>query len=239
MAATSEHGPRLASTGMSTVLVTGASRGIGAATARALSDHHDLILVGRDTDALNAVAGDCRSARVVTADLTTADGVRHATAGLDALDGLVHCAGVAELDRIDRSSAEQWRWSYEVNVVAVVELTRVLLPALRAARGHVVVVNSGAGKLAKPGWGAYSASKFALRAVTDTLRGEEPDLRVTAVYPGRVDTDMQRAIVAGEGREYDPAAYLRPGSVAAVIRQTLESTPDAHPSEIDLRPRAH
>lgn len=57
---------------MSTVLVTGASRGIGAATARALSETHDLVLVGRDTDALHAVARDCRSARVVTADLTAA-----------------------------------------------------------------------------------------------------------------------------------------------------------------------
>ena len=223
---------------MSTVLVTGASRGIGAATARTLSDRHDLILAGRDTGALEAVARDCRSARVVTADLTTADGVTHAAAGINALDGLIHCAGIAELDAIDGSDAEQWRRAYEVNVVAVVELTRVLLPALRAARGHVVVVNSGAGKLAKPGWGAYSASKFALRAVTDTLRGEEPDMRVTSVYPGRVDTDMQRGIVAAEGTDYNPSTYLRPESVAAVIRQALESTPDAHPTEIDLRPRA-
>lgn len=229
---------------MSTVLVTGASRGIGAATARALSYEHDVILVGRDTAALEAVARDCRSAypvagsaRTVTADLTTADGVSRTAAGLDSLDGLVHCAGVAELDRIDGSNAEQWRRAYEVNVVTVVELTRVLLPALRAARGHVVVVNSGAGKLAKPGWGAYSASKFALRAVTDTLRGEEPDLRVTAVYPGRVDTDMQRSIVQTEGNSYNPDAYLRADSVATVIRQALGSTRDAHPSEIDLRPR--
>ena len=221
---------------MSTILITGASRGIGAATARALSDR-DLVLVGRDTDALNSVARDCRSARVVTADLTTADGIAAAAAGIDTLDGLVHCAGVAGLGRVDESDAEQWRHQYEVNVVAVVELTRVLLPALRTARGHVVVVNSGAGFTAKPGWGSYSASKFALRAFTDTLRGEEPDLRVTSVHPGRVDTDMQRAIVEHEGGTYDPAAFLSPASVAAAVRQALESTPDAHPTEIVLRPR--
>ena len=221
---------------MSTILVTGASRGIGAATARALSDR-DLVLVGRDTDALDSVARDCRSARVVTADLTTADGIAAAAAGIDTLDGLVHCAGVAGLGRVDESDAEQWRHQYEVNVVAVVELTRVLLPALRAARGDVVVVNSGAGTTAKPGWGAYSASKFALRAFTDTLRGEEPDLRVTSVHPGRVDTDMQRGIVATEGKTYTPDAYLRPESVAAVIRQALEATADAHIAEIAIRPR--
>lgn len=221
---------------MSTILITGASRGIGAATARALSDR-DLVLVGRDTDALNSVARDCRSARVVTADLTTADGIAAAAAGIDTLDGLVHCAGVAGLGRVDESDAEQWRHQYEVNVVAVVELTRMVLPALRAMRGDVVVVNSGAGTIAKPGWGAYSASKFALRAFTDTLRGEEPDLRVTSVHPGRVDTDMQRGIVATEGKTYTPDAYLRPESVAAVIRQALEATADAHIAEIAIRPR--
>lgn len=221
---------------MSTILITGASRGIGAATARALSDR-DLVLVGRDTDALNSVARDCRSARVVTADLTTADGIAAAAAGIDTLDGLVHCAGVAGLGLVDESDAEQWRHQYEVNVVAVVELTRMVLPALRAMRGDVVVVNSGAGTTAKPGWGAYSASKFALRAFTDTLRGEEPDLRVTSVHPGRVDTDMQRGIVATEGKTYTPDAYLRPESVAAVIRQALEATADAHIAEIAIRPR--
>lgn len=221
---------------MSTVLLTGASRGIGASTARALHTHHDLVLVGRDTDALASVAASCRSARVVTADLSTPGGVARAADGIDRLDGLIHCAGVAELGRIDESTTADWRLAFEVNVLAVVELTRVLLPALRAARGHVVVVNSGAGTTAKPGWGSYSASKFALRAVTDTLRGEEPDLRVTSVHPGRVATDMQRAIVAAEGGTYDPSNYLSADSVARAIRQALESTPDAHPTEIVLRP---
>ena len=224
---------------MSTVLVTGASRGIGAATARALEAHHDLILVGRDTGALDAVARDCSSARVVAADLTTAEGVARVADGIGTLDGLVHSAGVAELGRIDSSEAAQWRRAFEVNVMAVVELTRALLPALRAARGHLVVVNSGAGFTAKPGWGSYSASKFALRAVTDTVRGEEPTLRVTSVHPGRVDTDMQRAIVAGEGGTYQPSSYLSPGSVAAAIRDALDAAPDAHPTEIVLRPRPH
>lgn len=222
---------------MSTVLVTGASRGIGAATAAALSDAHDLVLPGRNRRALETVARSCRSARVVEADLTSARSVARAAEGVSSLDGLVHCAGVADLDRLEDSTPEAWRRAFEVNVLAVVELTRVLLPSLRAASGHVVVVNSGAGITAKPGWGSYSASKFALRAVTDTLRAEEPGLRVTSVHPGRVDTDMQREIVAHEGGTYDPSHYLAPGSVAETIRQALASSPDAHPTEIHLRPR--
>lgn len=224
---------------MSTLVITGASRGIGAATARALESAHNLVLVGRDTDALAAVARSCRSARVVAADLTTIDGVALVAEGITTLDGLVHCAGVADLGRVDESDSAQWRRAFEVNVLAVVELTRVLLPALRAARGHLVVVNSGAGTTAKPGWGSYSASKFALRAVTDTIRGEEPTLRVTSIHPGRVDTDMQRAIVTGEGGTYDPSSFLSPDSVAAVIRHALDSAPDAHPTEVVLRPRPH
>ena len=197
-------------------IVTGAGGGFGEGIAKLMAE---------------------RGARVVVADLTTPEGVARAADGIDALDGLVHCAGIAELDRIEDASADQWRLAFEVNVLAVVELTRVLLPALRATRGHVVVVNSGAGVTAKPGWGSYSASKFALRAATDTLRGEEPDLRVTSVHPGRVDTEMQRGIVAAEGGTYDAGRYLAAGSVAEAIRQALASTPDAHPSEIHLRPR--
>jgi NADP-dependent 3-hydroxy acid dehydrogenase YdfG len=224
---------------MSTVLVTGASRGIGAAVARALAPDHDLVLVGRDAPALDPVARTCRSARVVEADLTSPEGVARAAEGLPVLDGLVHCAGVADLGRIDDSTADEWRRAFEVNVLAVVELTRALLPALRTAGGHVVVVNSGAGITAKPGWGSYSASKFALRAVSDTLRAEEPELRVTSVHPGRVDTDMQRAIVEAEGGRYDPSQFLTPESVAGAVRQALLAAPDAHPTEVVLRPRAH
>lgn len=222
---------------MSTILLTGASRGIGAATAHALQADYDLVLVGRDAGALDAIAGSCRTARVVVADLTTAEGVARVAEEIDTLDGLVHCAGVADLARIEDSTPQEWRLAFEVNVLAVVELTRVLLPALRVVGGHVVVVNSGAGVTAKPGWGSYSASKFALRAVTDSLRGEEPELRVTSIHPGRVDTDMQREIVAAEGGTYEAERYLKPSSVAEAIRQALASAPDAHPSEIHLRPR--
>ena len=112
----------------------------------------------------------------------------------------------------------------------------LLLPALRASRGSVVTVNSGAGLAARPGWGSYAASKFALRAFTDALRGEEPALRVCSVHPGRVDTDMQRAVVAHEGGEYDAARYLRPESVASAVLAAVTASRDAHLTEIVVRP---
>ena len=101
----------------------------------------------------------------------------------------------------------------------------------------MVLINSGAGLRANPRWSAYAASKFALRAFGDALRQEEPDIRVTSVHPGRIDTDMQRAIVAGEGKSYDGSQYLSVDTVARAVRQAIDTPADAHPTEIVLRPR--
>jgi NADP-dependent 3-hydroxy acid dehydrogenase YdfG len=219
-------------------LVTGASRGIGAAVARALAPTHDLLLGGRDTAALEQVAASLPGARPWAVELTDPDALRSATDGIDRLNVLVHSAGVAEIGSLADTSVAVWRRALEVNVVAVAELTRLLLPALRAARGHVVLVNSGAGLRANPGWGAYAASKFALRAYADVLRAEEAPhgVRVTSVHPGRVATDMQRAVRASEGGEFQPAKYLRPESVAAAVLTAVTATPDAHLTEIMIRP---
>ncbi|WP_216212068.1 SDR family oxidoreductase [Amycolatopsis aidingensis] len=220
-------------------LVTGASRGIGAAVAQALAPTHRLLLGGRDTDALAEQAARLPAARPWAVDLADPDAVQTAAAEIDRLEVLVHSAGVARLGTVQQAGAQAWRDNLEVNLVAVAELTRLLLPALRAARGHVVVLNSGAGLNARPGWGPYAASKFAVRAFADALRAEEEGsgLRVTSVYPGRTDTEMQRAVVAGEGGEYDPERFLRPESVAEAVRTAVTASPDAHLTELVLRPR--
>jgi NADP-dependent 3-hydroxy acid dehydrogenase YdfG len=219
-------------------LVTGASRGIGAAVATALAPTHDLLLGGRDATALAGVArGLGERALPWPVDLTDPEALAGATERIDELDVLVHSAGVGLLGTVAELAADTWRRQFEVNVVAVAELTRLLLPALRAARGTVVCVNSGAGLAARPGWGSYAASKFALRAFADALRGEEPSLRVASVHPGRVDTDMQRTVVAHEGGTYDAARYLRPGSVAAAVLAAVTAGPDAHVTEVVVRPR--
>jgi NADP-dependent 3-hydroxy acid dehydrogenase YdfG len=138
---------------------------------------------------------------------------------------------------VAETPAARWR-QFEINVVAVAELTRLLLPALRAARGRVVLLNSGAGLTARAGWASYAASKFALRAFADALREEERahGVRVTSVHPGRVDTAMQRAVVAHEGGEYRPEAYLRPESVAGAVLLAVTAPDDAALTELVLRP---
>lgn len=220
-----------------TALITGGGRGLGAAIARDLAPDHDLLLGGRTEQSLGTIVAELPVATPWPVDLLDHDAVAAACSGIDRLDVLVHNAGVASLGTVADSDVAQWREMFDANVFAVVALTRALLPALRAASGHVVLINSGSGLNAKARWGAYAASKFALRAFGDALRQEEPALRVTSVHPGRIDTDMQRAIVAEEGGEYRPERFLRPATVAQAVGQAIRTPADAHPTEIVLRPR--
>jgi NADP-dependent 3-hydroxy acid dehydrogenase YdfG len=221
-------------------LITGASRGIGAAVARALAPGYDLLLGGRDAAALEYLADELPGARPWPVELTDTDAVAEAVGGIARLDVLVHSAGVGLLGTVAETSVAMWRRQLDVNVVAVAELTRLLLPALREARGRVVLVNSGNGLTASGGRASYSASKFALRAFADALREEEAPhgIRVTSVHPGRVDTDIQRGVVAHEGGQYTPGAYLRPESVAGAVLLAVTAPPDAALTELVLRPAA-
>jgi len=170
-------------------------------------------------------------------DLTDAGDIEAAAEVLAELDVLVHNAGVAFPGRVGQSTPEQWRASFEVNVTGAVALTCALLPALRAARGQVIFINSGAGLNVSAGLASYSASKFALRAFADSLRIDEPLLRVTSIHPGRVDTDMQRDLVAYEGGAYDPADFLTPETVAGVVATAVATPADAHTHQVVIRPR--
>lgn len=217
-------------------LITGASGGIGAAIAEALAPTHTLLLAGRPSPRLDAVAQRL-GATTWPLELTDLDEIDAAAEVIAGLDVLVHNAGVAYPGRVAESTPEQWRATFEVNVTGAVALTLALLPALREARGQVLFINSGSGINASPGLASYSASKFALRAFADSLRTDEPLLRVTSIHPGRVDTEMQRDLVAYEGGEYDPARFLTPATVAGVVAQVVATPPDAHTHEVIIRPR--
>lgn len=221
---------------MPSALITGASGGIGAAIATALAPTHTLLLAGRSSDRLDAVA-DRLGATTWPLDLADADSIAATTETVDQLDVLVHNAGVSFPGHVADSYLEEWRATFEVNVIGAVALTLALLPALRSGEGRVVFINSGSGRNVSPGMASYSASKFALRAFADSLRTDEPGLRVTSVHPGRVDTDMQRDLVAFQGGEYDPSRFLRPDTVADVVAHAVAAPPDAHMHEVVVRPR--
>jgi NADP-dependent 3-hydroxy acid dehydrogenase YdfG len=221
---------------MPTAMITGASTGIGEAIAEALAPTHSLLLAGRPSARLDAVATRL-GATTWPMDLADIDEIDSATEVLAELDVLVHNAGVAYPGRVAESTPEQWRATFEVNVIGAVALTLAVLPELRVARGDVVFINSGAGLNPSPGLASYSASKFALRAFADTLRADEPLLRVTSIHPGRVDTGMQRDLVAYEGGEYDSARLLTPQTVAAAVAHAVTAPSEAHVHQVVIRPR--
>lgn len=223
---------------MKTALVTGASRGIGRAIAEELGrDHH--ILVGATKDASEVVAS-LPSAEPFEVDLTDPEALAAAVAKIQDLDVLVHSAGIAPHQSVGESSISDWRGAFELNVFAVAELTRLLLPALRRNTGLVVTINSGSGYRSGAKNALYSGTKFALRAFTDALRAEElGKIRVTSVHPGRVDTDMQVKLQQDQGAkasDYDGSRYVAPASIARAVRLAVDTGLDASVDEVSVRP---
>jgi NAD(P)-dependent dehydrogenase (short-subunit alcohol dehydrogenase family) len=218
-------------------LVTGVSGGIGRALARGLiAAGHQVSGVVREPDSV----AELELAGVLVADLAQPDSLAAAVqpwlATVPALDGVVHCAGIVLPGSLAESTPSDFAAQFAVNVTAVAELTRLLLPALRAAGGTVVLVNSGSGLNARPPLSSYGASKYALRAFADALRQEEPAIRVCSLYPGRTATAMQVSVRAAEAGSYDESAYLRPDTVADVIASMLMLPGDGVITDLTLRP---
>lgn len=227
---------------MPTHLITGAGAGIGAAVAKALAVRGDeLVLLARNVARADQLREEYAGCRTLVADLAEPLAFADALAEQELpsrLDSLVHVAGVVELGPVSEQSATVWRRTMDVNVLAPAELTRLCLPALRASRGHVVLVNSGAGLRANPGWSSYAASKHALRALADSLRGEERQsgVRVTSVFPGRVATAMQAKVHDQEGKDYDPSDWIAPESVATAVLTALDLPRDAEMTDVTVSP---
>jgi len=223
-----------------THLVTGAGSGIGAILAQRLIDRGDeVVLVARSAERAEEMAAELPGASVLVADLAWPESVESLVLP-ESLDSVVHAAGVVELGPVSELSVDDWASQLRVNLVAPATLTRVALPALRRARGTVVFVNSGAGLTAHPQWSAYAASKHGLRALADSLRGEEAaaGVRVTTVYPGRTATPMQEKVHQQEGKAYDAAAWIRPETVVDAILHVLDLPRDATISDLTVRPGA-
>ncbi|WP_291425517.1 SDR family oxidoreductase [Deinococcus sp.] len=218
-------------------LMTGAAGGIGSEIARQLAPAHDLILTGRGGAALDTLCAEL-GARALVLDLLQPQTFAQAVEGLGRVTNLIHNAGMIELGPVAEQPHAVWTRTLALNTVAPAELTRVLLPRLRQERGNVIFVNSGAGLTANPGWASYAASKFALRALADSLRAEEAPhgVRVSSVYPGRTATAMQRKVRKQEGGEYQAEHYLDPVTVAATIAFVLGAPRDAVLSDVSVRP---
>lgn len=178
----------------STAVVTGASSGIGAATARRLAaEGFHVVCVARRRERIESLAEEI-GGTAVTCDITDADQVASlAEAVGPRLDVLVNNAGGAiGLDPVESGSADDWRRMYDINVIGTLQVTQALLPALEASgAGSVVNIGSTAGRIVYEGGGGYTAAKHGVAVLTETLRLEllGRPVRVSEVAPGMVRTD--------------------------------------------------
>lgn len=235
-----------AKTGYRTAVVTGASSGIGEATARALAREGFRVLVGaRRMDRLEGLAREI-GGDAARLDVTDPDSVEAFVTWLPkTVHLLVNNAGAAlGLDSLEEAVEERWVRMYELNVLGVLRMTRALLPRIEASGdGHVINLGSTASFEAYPGGGGYCASKHAERALTRTLRAEVlgRPVRVTEVCPGLVETEFSLVRFDGDRRQaesvYRGMEPLTAEDVASCIVFAATRPPHVNIDEIVLRPR--
>ena len=203
------------------IAVTGASTGIGAATARLLLDRGFAVIatVRKESDGADL---DARGARVLLMDAAVRESVAAfaAAVGSAPLAGLVNNAGIAVPGPLEFISRDDLSRQFEVNVLGLMDVTRRLLPNLRQARGRIVNVSSIAGRSSLPMMGAYSASKFAVEALSDALRVElRPwGMKVVLIEPGPVKTAIWGK---GDGLVVPPEAEAMYGKLIALGRKVV------------------
>ena len=222
-----------------TVVVTGATGGIGAAMVHRFADRgDDVVAVARPTAALDELCAAVPSAAPAPLDLTRPGDLPPALRDLDTVEVLIHAAGIADVAPVTDTPHDLWQRTMATNVTGPAELTRALLPALRAAQGRVVFINAAAGLHGVPRWAAYAASKAALTELADSLRLEEAahGVRVTSVYPGGVATALLRQVRGAFGRPYEPTACVSPESLAEAVCAIVDAPPDLDVTDISLRP---
>ncbi|MEU4603666.1 SDR family oxidoreductase [Kribbella sp. NPDC023972] len=238
----------MTSNARSLAVVTGASSGIGAASARHLArEGFEVICAARRLDRIEALAKEI-DGRAVQCDVTSADDVAALTETVgDRLELLVNNAGGAfGLEPVAEADLEGWRQMYEVNVIGVAAVTKSLLPALIAGRGTIIVMGSTAGQVAYEGGGGYVAAKHATKAVVDTLRLELYDqpVRVCEIAPGMVRSEGFALTRFGGDQEKAEAVYagvaepLTSDDIADIVAWIATRPPHVNIDRLTVRPRA-
>jgi NAD(P)-dependent dehydrogenase (short-subunit alcohol dehydrogenase family) len=215
-------------TSQPTALITGASKGLGRALAHVLAERGwRLVLDARNSSALSAVAADLPDAVTVrgdVADVAHRADLTRAVERLGRLDLLVNNAsdlGPSPLPPLADYPIDALRGVYETDVVAPLVLTQLLLPHLRATSGIVLNISSDAAVEPYPGWGGYGSAKAALDQLSAVLGAEESDVRVYAVDPGDMRTDMHQAAFPGE----DISDRPEPETVVPALLRLLDARP--------------
>lgn len=215
-----DHLKALAVTNRQVVVVTGATGGIGRAIVENLAHDYAIVAVGRDTNRLAQLAGLGQQVYPVACELAATETFAETFGLLPKVDALINAAAIAPRYAFDDAAAQVWSQVLHLNVTVPAELTRTLLPQLRASTGTVVYLGLGASRTTSANNVVYAASKHALQTLADGVRMRtEPDrIRVATVAPGDVDT------------------LIQPATVARTIRDVLETPEDTQITDVWVRP---
>ena len=231
---------------MSRAVVTGASGGIGEATARALAKNgFEVVLGARRTEKVEKIAEEI-GGRAFALDVTDQASVDAFVQEAGEVNILVNNAGGAKgLDAVEHADDESWRWMWETNVLGLVRMTKALLPSLeRSGDGHIVNIGSTAGLEAYPGGAGYTSAKHGVRVITQTLRLEllGRPIRITEIDPGLVaETGFSVVRFGGDERRaakvYEGIDALTPADVADVVAFVVTRPSRVNVDQVVIRPR--
>jgi len=230
-----------------TALITGASRGIGAATARAFAQAgYQLLLVARSSDSLDSLAAELRGhgQRVETATLDLADPGAIAPVLQELLNrGLsptvvINNAGAAYTGNLAEMPLERWQWLLQLNLTSVFQVCQAVLPALRRQGGQIINVSSHAARNAFADWGAYCTSKAALASFSRCLAEEERQhgIRISTLTLGAVNTPLWDSETVHSS--FDRRAMLDPERVAEALLSLAQQPASQVVEDITLMPAA-
>lgn len=237
-----------------TAIITGASSGIGEATARVLSGEGvNLVLAARREDRLNELKEEIESnggkAIVVKTDVTERDQVdnmaQKAKDKFGSIDILINNAGLMPLSLMKNLHVDEWDQMIDVNLKGVLYCIAAVLPTMREQQnGHIVNISSVAGRKVMPGSAVYSATKFGVRAISEGLRQElspSDNIRITAIEPGAVDTELMDTITDEEMKDLVEESFgniktLESEDIAESIRYAVTQPNHVDVSEILIMP---
>lgn len=222
-------------------VISGASRGIGAAIARSLAEHQlGVVLLGRNKESLNQVAdylkAEAGTALAYPCDITRSKDVQKLANTIaqtgSKIELLINNAGISKTGLVEEFAYADWQDVINTNLNGSFLLTKTLLPFITDQRGQIVFINSVAGKQSFPEWSAYNASKAGLRAFADTLRAElsPRGIRVTSIYPAAVDTPIHDDLPY----DWDRSKMMRASDIAEAVLYCYKQAPSVRINEIDL-----
>lgn len=233
------------------IAITGASSGIGEATARLLAARGARVIVGaRRMDRLNTLVDEIRAqggeAWGQTLDVTRLEEaeafVALAMSTFGRLDVMINNAGVMPLSPLSSRKVDEWNQMIDVNIRGVLHGIAAAQPVMEAQqRGHIINISSIGGLSVSPTAAVYCATKYAVRAISDGLRQETDTLRVTVVYPGVVESELANTITddtARQAMDTFRSVAIKPDAIARAIAYAIEQPDDVDVSELVVRPVA-